>query len=114
MSHDENKLILSEKLINTSEIQVINEKISSPEKNNYFYEKIENWKSFYFKLTTGSISGSIFCLLCLTFGSGKKIQTQIKFRHFSSSLFIREIRCRSRIYFICNIFFLLDMDFIFT
>ncbi len=36
----------------------------------FIYVRIERWKIFYYRLTRGSTSGSVFCLLCLTFGSG--------------------------------------------
>lgn len=36
----------------------------------FIFERIERIKQYYFKFTQGSISGSVFCLLCLTFGSG--------------------------------------------
>jgi hypothetical protein len=39
----------------------------------FVYERIERWKNLYYRLTQGSTSGSVFCLLCLTFGSGNDI-----------------------------------------
>lgn len=36
----------------------------------FIYVRIERWKTFYYRLTRGSTSGSVFCLLCLSFGSG--------------------------------------------
>lgn len=41
------------------------------QKLSFIVERIERFKRLYFKLTRGSISGSVFCLLCMTFGSGK-------------------------------------------
>ncbi len=65
MSYDE-----EDRTDNLSEILLEKNQLAIKD-SNYLYEKIENWKRYYFKLTTGSISGSIFCLLCFTFGSGK-------------------------------------------
>lgn len=31
----------------------------------------ENWHTFITSITEGEMFGSVFCLLCLTFGSGK-------------------------------------------
>jgi hypothetical protein len=36
----------------------------------FIYDKIERWKQSYYHITEHSISGSVFCLLCITFGSG--------------------------------------------
>ena len=37
----------------------------------FIYDRIERWKDSYYRLTDNSLFGSIVCLLCLTFGSGK-------------------------------------------
>jgi Kef-type K+ transport system membrane component KefB len=39
-------------------------------KFDFIYERIERWRRLYYSLTNGSTSGSVFCLLCITFSSG--------------------------------------------
>jgi hypothetical protein len=46
-----------------------NNNIASPTKLEKTFERIDSLKQLYFE-GNGSIIGSIFCLLCLTFGSG--------------------------------------------
>jgi amino acid permease len=38
--------------------------------NNYAVERIEHTKIHFYEESSDSISGSVFCLLCLTFGTG--------------------------------------------
>jgi hypothetical protein len=65
MNENNDKQLL-ERLVDRDDNEPQNEKTP-------LIKRIENLKKFYNKLTEGSISGSVYCLLCITFGSGINI-----------------------------------------
>jgi amino acid permease len=58
---------MSEKLLSENNDGI---PVEEKPKLSYMREKLQRFKSFYVTVSTGSTTGGVFCILCLTFGSG--------------------------------------------
>lgn len=84
ITDEENKLINEPLLLIPSDEQAENEIKKEENKLNQIEKKT---RGVFYKLFQGQTSGAVFCLLCLTFGSGKLI-SNLPFRNNGTTVLI--------------------------